>query len=123
MEQKVESRGRNRQGQIVERIERHVCEHLTENITLRSVAAHCGVSVSTITQSFQKHRGITFHRYLTGKRMEAAEELIRQGTALEEVGRLVGYTEHSTFYRAFSRHFGICPREFRKNCRREAAAK
>ncbi|MBQ3193254.1 MAG: helix-turn-helix transcriptional regulator [Oscillospiraceae bacterium] len=87
---------------------------VTQKITLRELAQHCGVSVSTITQTFQKEMGISFHRYLTDRRMELAKELIGGGTPLEEVGRQVGYTDHSSFYRAFHQSTGVSPREYKR---------
>lgn len=84
-------------------------------VTLKTVAEHFGVSISTVTQLFQKKTKITFHDFLTACRMEQARALILQGTPLEIVGKEVGYRDHSTFYRAFRREFGVSPREYRKS--------
>ncbi len=105
---------RTRGNSLMEQISDYVDSHLAQRITLKSVAAHCGVSVSTVTQLFQKKAGVTFHKFLTQRRMEAAQKLIHAGMPLEEAGRLAGYTDHSTFYRAFKQTFGISPREYRK---------
>ena len=106
---------------LLDRIAAYVDANLTQKITLQEVAAHCGVSVSTVTQQFQKQRGTTFHQFLTMRRMEAVQQLIKNGTPLEEAGKLVGYKDHSTFYRAFRQSFGISPREYRKSVFSEAA--
>ena len=98
----------------IEKVEEYVCKHLAEQVSLHAVAEYCGVSVSTITQTFQKRQNTTFHRYLTQQRMKAADELIRTEMPLEEVGRMVGFTDHSTFYRAFHQSFGMSPREYRR---------
>ena len=90
-----------------------VDEHLQEQLTLKRIAAHCGVSVSTVTQMFQHQSDMTFHGFVTMRRMVLAEELIRQGVPLETVGKQVGYHDHSTFYRAFRQYFRKSPREFR----------
>lgn len=91
----------------------YVDEHLTENITLKMVAAHFGVSVSTVTQLFQKYAQLTFHSYVTQRRMAMAEQLIAEGVPLEQVGKRIGFLDHSTFYRAFRQHFGKSPRQYR----------
>ena len=109
-----------RKNGTMEKIASYVQEHMTEHITLRGIAAYCDVSVSTITQMFQKRLGTTFHQYLTQQRMKAADELIRTGTPLEEVGRMVGYMDHSTFYRAFRQSFGMSPREYRREIQTNA---
>ncbi len=97
----------------MDQITAYVDANLTEKITLKVISAHCGVSVSTITQLFQKKTAITFHDFVTQRRMEIAQKLIREGVPLEQVGKEVGYRDHSTFYRAFHRQFGLSPREYR----------
>lgn len=99
---------------LLEQITAYVDANLSETLTLKQVSAHFGVSVSTVTQAFQKNTETTFHQFVTDRRIEKALCLIRQGKALESVGREVGYRDHSTFYRAFCQKCGISPREYRK---------
>ena len=98
---------------LLEQIAAYVDANLTEKLTLKVISAQCGVSVSTVTQLFQKKAATTFHDFLTQRRMEAARKLIWEGTPLEQVGKQVGYRDHSTFYRAFRRYFRLSPREYR----------
>lgn len=98
---------------LLDEITAYLLEHLAERVTLRDIAAHFGVSVSTVTQLFQRKAETTLHQYLTELRMNWAEQLIRQGIPLEEVGKRVGYQDHSTFYRAFRRRFSVSPRQYR----------
>ena len=106
-----------RKQQMLKDIYTYVEEHLAERINLQTVADHFQVSISTVTQLFQHKTEMTFHHYLTHCRMAKAEELIGKGVPLEEVGKLVGYADHSSFYRAFRNHHGISPREFRQRNR------
>ena len=98
---------------LQDQIAAYVDQHLTEKITLKTISGYCGVSVSTVTQLFQKKLNTTFHEYVTCRRMETAVALIRQGVPLEHVGKQVGYQDHSTFSRAVRQHTGASPREFR----------
>ena len=98
---------------MMAKITAYVDNHLQERITLRIVATHCGVSVSTVTQLFQKQANCTFHDFVTNRRMVKADSLIRENHPLEQVGKMVGYQDHSTFYRAFRQYFGTSPREYR----------
>ncbi len=102
-----------RKNALLEQITAYVDTHLTEKLTLKAISAHCGVSVSTVTQLFQKKAATTFHDFVTQRRMEMAQKLIREGVPLEQVGKEIGYRDHSTFYRAFRRHFHLSPREYR----------
>ena len=102
-----------RKSALLEQIAVYVDAHLTEKLTLKAISAYCGVSVSTVTQLFQKKASTTFHDFVTQRRMEMAQKLIRAGVPLEQVGKEVGYRDHSTFYRAFRRQFDLSPREYR----------
>ena len=98
---------------LMEQITAFVDDNLTEKLTLKVIATYCNVSVSTVTQLFQKKASTTFHDFVTQRRMEMARKLIREDMPLEQVGKAVGYRDHSTFYRAFRRYFEVSPREYR----------
>jgi AraC-like DNA-binding protein len=100
---------------LLDQITDYVKANLAEKLTLKMVAGQFGVSVSTVTQLFQKKAQTTFHEFVTQCRMEKARKLVLKGKPLEAVGRAVGYRDHSTFYRAFRQTFGVSPREYRKN--------
>ncbi len=99
---------------LIRQILAYTDAHPDQKVTLRELADHLGVSVSTVTQTFQKEMGISFHRYLTQQRIDSAAERIRAGMPLEEAGAAAGYTDHSSFYRAFRQIHGISPREYRR---------
>ena len=105
---------------LLEQITAYVEANLSEKITLNMIANRFSVSVSTVTQLFQKKTETTFHHFVTLCRMERARELILQGLPLESVGKAIGYQDHSTFYRAFRQTFGISPREYKKTVLPEA---
>jgi two-component system response regulator YesN len=103
---------------LLEQITAYARANLAEQITLKGLAAQYNVSVSTITQTFQRKAGVSFHKYLTECRVRRAVELMEEGIPLEEVGRQVGYSDHSSFYRAFVQCMGSSPREYRKQMRK-----
>lgn len=86
--------------------------HLADKITLEDTAKHFYVSVSTITQLFRQKMGTSFYRCVTQRRLIAAKVLIGEGKSLEDVSRLVGFTDYSSFYRAFKKEYGITPRQY-----------
>lgn len=88
--------------------------NLSRRITLEDMARQLYVSKSTLSQTFRLKLGVSVHRYLTQRRLIAAKTLIQEGASLEEVGTQVGFSDYSTFYRAFRQEYGISPRQFRK---------
>ena len=102
------------QPQLLDEVLSYIESHLAEKITLADTARHFWVSQSTISQLFRNKLGVSFHRSITQRRLIAARILIAQDHPLEDVGRQVGFTDYSTFYRAFKQEFGISPRQYRK---------
>ena len=88
--------------------------HQSRRFTLEDMARQLYVSKSTLSQTFHHKLGVSVHRYLTQRRLISAKSLILEGIPLEEVGARVGFTDYSTFYRAFRQEYGISPRQFRK---------
>ena len=100
--------------ELLNRVMAHVEAHLEEKITLQDMAKKFYVSESTISHTFRQKMGVSFYRYVTQRRLIAAKILISEGIALEVVGRQVGFTDYSSFYRAFKQEYGISPRQYRK---------
>ena len=91
----------------------YIEKNLSGKVTLGGIARHLYVSKSTVTQTFRNRMGVSFHRCLTQRRLIAAKTLIAEGIAMEEIGRAVGFSDYSTFYRAFRQEYGISPRQYR----------
>ena len=100
--------------ELPDRVMAYVEERLGKKLTLAEVARHFYVSESTITQTFRNKLGVSFYRYVTQRRLIAAKTLIQHGIPLETVSQEVGFSDYSTFYRAFKQEYGISPRGYRK---------
>lgn len=87
--------------------------HLSEKITLADTAQRFFVSESTISQTFHKKMHVSFYHYVTQRRLIAAKSMIMEENNLEDLSIKVGFSDYSTFYRAFKKEFGISPREYR----------
>lgn len=92
----------------------YVENHLAEKITLEITARRFLVSQSTISQTFRQKMGISFYRYVTQRRLIAAKTEILAGKPLETLYETVGFSDYSTFYRAFRREYGISPSKYRR---------
>lgn len=85
--------------------------HLGEKITLKDIARHFYVSESTVSHLFQQKMGVSFYHFVTQRRLVAAKTRIWEGEPLDTVSQSVGFSDYSTFYRAFKREYGVSPRQ------------
>ena len=100
--------------ELLDELLQYVEERYPEKITLQTAAHRLLVSESSITHIFRKRMGISFYQYVTKRRLSAARKLMEDGAAVSSVGELAGFCDHSAFYRAFRREYGIAPREYRE---------
>ena len=100
--------------ELLDRITAYIEHHYASCIPIDDLARRFYVSNSTISHLFKQRMGVSLYRYITQRRLIAAKTLIRQGRRMEDVGREVGFSDYSTFYRAFKQEFGISPRQYRK---------
>lgn len=100
--------------ELLDKVMAYIEAHLGEKITLEETAKNLYVSVSTITQLFRQKMGVSFHRCVTQRRLIAAKNLIAEGVGLEQISDQIGFSDYSSFYRAFKQEYGISPRQYKK---------
>jgi len=84
--------------------------HLENPPSILELSQMVGVSDRTLQRGFQELFGTKPFNYLTEKRMEWAEQLLRhENMKIVEVAHRVGYSEPRRFAEAFKRRFGITP--------------
>jgi AraC-like DNA-binding protein len=90
--------------------------------TLAAVAAQLCVSMRTLQRRLDGE-GLAFDELVDHERRELAAYYVSTSRMpLSQITGLLGYTEQSTFIRAFRRWFGVTPREFRAAPRSSARA-
>jgi AraC-like DNA-binding protein len=100
---------------LVERVQRVLWNQLSEGRpSLHSVASALGVSARTLQRRLREEE-VSFAELLdTFRERMAGMLLARRDLAIYEVAFLLGYSDPSTFFRAFRRWKGVSPRQFRE---------
>lgn len=79
------------------------------------VSAEFGYNASYFSRVFRETFGVKFIDYVTQIRMDKAIELLREtATPVQEIAEEVGYTNALSFIRAFKKHTGTTPGNYRK---------
>ena len=82
---------------------------------LPTLAQQLGISETRLKSDFKIMTGTTVMQYCINKRIEAAQLLLKENRiSISEIGSIVGYEDHSAFSRAFRRHSGASPKEWRR---------
>lgn len=100
--------------ELLDELMGYIESHLSEKITLEVMARQFLVSQSTISQTFRQKLGISFYHFVTQRRLIAAKSAILEGQSMELFCEKIGFSDYSTFYRAFKREYGISPSQYRK---------
>ena len=82
-------------------------------VTLKDISGHFNYHPNYISSLLHKETGRTFTEILIEKRMERAVLLMKSTTlSIEDISAMLGYSNHSNFYKAFKEYYGKTPREF-----------
>jgi AraC-like DNA-binding protein len=93
----------------------HIDRHYQQSLDLDQMAAVAGVSRYHFARSFEAAYGQTPMRYLTRRRIERAEDLLRSANlTVTEVCMLVGYASLGSFSATFRRLVGESPSAYQK---------
>ena len=96
-------------------IKDHIESEYASPVSLSLLSRRFGYTEDYINRLFKKEYGTTPHRYLISIRMKHALWLIENTTIpAEKVAVAVGYSEFSSFWRAFKAEYGLSPGEIRK---------
>lgn len=89
--------------------------YMLYDLSLDSVSKITNIAPSYLSSSFKKCFGVNFVDYVTGLRIQAAQQLLQDPLlSTSEIAGMVGYDSASYFTRAFKRHTGMTPTDYRR---------
>lgn len=92
----------------------YIYEHLHEPIRIVDLADEVGLTQNYLSTLFKKETGRTVSEYVSAKRMEAAENMLRfSNYSSTEIGTILTFSSQSHFIQAFKKHTGYTPKQYR----------
>lgn len=100
----------------LQRIHQHVREHPAETISLRQAARISGLSEAYFSSFFHHKVGVRFRDWRAHTQVRNAIVLLEtRNHSITEVAMDAGFGDLRTFERAFKRHTGLTPRQFKQS--------
>ena len=89
-------------------------ENLSRELSVDTLAERVYLSRYHFMRLFKAETGSTVHAYVRQKRLLYAARLIREGTNANQAAEAAGFSDYSTFHRAFRSSFGVSPGQLKK---------
>lgn len=91
---------------------KYINENLNEKLSIEELAKKFYLSRYYLMHKFKEETGYTIHKYVNQKRLLLALEKIKDGQGISKIIYECGFSDYSTFLRAFKKMFNKLPREF-----------
>jgi AraC-like DNA-binding protein len=95
--------------------------HTTDGLALRDAAALLHAHPAHLVRMFTRAFGLPPHRYLTGRRVEAARRRLLDGEPVAGVAVAVGFHDQAHLHRHFTRLLGVPPGRYARSAAASSA--
>lgn len=100
---------------VLQEVQRWVAAHPGLSLSVDALAAHAGLSPRHFARLFHAEVGVTPAAWVESTRVQAARALLEAGAdAPKQVAGKCGFANADTLRRAFVKHVGVTPAEYRK---------
>lgn len=99
----------------VEKTLDYIDQNLTQKLGLEEIAQHAYLSKYHLCRLFKEYVGYTVNQYITLKRIEKTQTLIKEKKNITEACVEAGFSDYSAFYKAFVKLHGAPPKTTMKS--------
>lgn len=101
-------------GKVVFEIIRYIEEHLSEDLSVKALCEKFKISRNTLYRIADTYLRMPIARYIKKKRIEKAEELIKNGLSITTVAERMGFCDYVYFGKVFKAITGKTPTDVKK---------
>ncbi|MDO5435482.1 MAG: AraC family transcriptional regulator [Clostridia bacterium] len=103
---------------MLNKVQKYIVKHISEEMTIENMSQLFGYHPNYFIRLFRQETGYTPYQYIVQMRMQYAVIQLNKGLPNDEVCYACGYTDSSTFTRAFRKYYGVAPQKYRKGYRK-----
>lgn len=97
---------------LVQKALNYISDNISGELSLEKIAGACFVSKYYLSHAFTKEVGVSVYRYILLRRLLLARQLLAAGESASAVCRSCGFSDYTSFYRAFKSEYGTSPRAY-----------
>ena len=113
-----ESEGFSQNSRMLTIVQEYILHHISDELTIDELSRLFNYHPNYFIRLFRLESGYTPYQYIVQQRMQYAVTQLNKGIPNEEVCYACGYTDSSTFTRAFRKYYGVTPQKYRKGFRK-----
>lgn len=103
------------EAEVISKAKAYIHEHLTENLSVTSIAAYLYITPNYFSRLFKSMTGEGCNDYIVRKRIERAKKLLRDtNMKTGKIADAVGYHDANYFSLAFKKCTGVSPTQYRE---------
>lgn len=102
---------------MINKTEDYIEEHLSEKIGLKELAQNVNYTEYHFHRLFKKYSRETLKQFINRIKMERSGVflLVNPNVSITEIAQSYGYSDSSSYCKAFKKHFQMTPTEFRNS--------
>lgn len=113
---KISTEKEDKKQTLISDIKEYIEHHITEDISLATVAQHFNISTGYLSKFFKEYTSEAFSKYVVEKKFNYATRMLVENPnmPIADIANSLGYFDTAYFSRQFKSHYGTTPVQYRK---------